>query len=120
MESRLGIGTTRMIVGIISIVLFFLVSLYSCGVGFVNAVENNITGSGSAGLIIGILILTAGIISIAARKSLGGAITTACFYLVSAIIGIPFEEIIILSIVSLVLFCVIFISIVFDLAFRFS
>ena len=120
MQSKSGVATMRMIIGIISVVIFLISGFYACSIGVANTIEGNISGSGLIGFIISFIILTAGIISIAAKRSLGGAITTASFYLISAVVGIPFEEMIFWSVVSLVFFCIIFISIVIDLAYRYS
>ena len=63
--------TWKLVAGILSIVFFFVVMLQSCAAGVVNAIEDNGGTSGSAGLIVGILILVGGIVSIATRKSTG-------------------------------------------------
>lgn len=80
--------TTRMIIGIISIVLFILVSLQSCAAGVGNALQSNGEVSGSAGLILSICMLIAGIVGIAARASKGGAIVAGCFYAFGGLVGV--------------------------------
>ena len=73
--------TTRLVVGIISIVLFLVVAFQSCAAGIGNTLADNGEVSGSAGVLLAFAYLIAGIISVAARKSQGGAITALCFYI---------------------------------------
>lgn len=80
--------TTRMVVGIISMVLFLIVSLQSCVAGLGNTLADNGEVSGSAGFMLALCMLIAGIIAVAARKTKGGTITALCFYAVGGLIGI--------------------------------
>ena len=80
--------TTRMVVGIISMVLFIIISLQSCVAGVGNALADNGEVSGSSGIILAFCMMIAGIISVAARKTKGGTITALCFYVLGGIIGI--------------------------------
>lgn len=79
--------TIRMILGIVSIVLFLLISLQSCAVGLGNTLAENGEVSGTAGLILSFVYLVSGIVAVAARKSIGGSIFSICLYLVGALIG---------------------------------
>lgn len=81
--------TARLVIGIISIVLFFVISFQSCAAGLINTVESNGASDGSAGIFLAFCMLIAGIIGIAARRSKGGAITAGLFYLFGALIAIP-------------------------------
>ncbi len=63
--------TWKLVSGILSCVLFALVSFQSCAAGLSNSLEENGEMSGSAGIIVAILLLTGGIISIATRQSEG-------------------------------------------------
>lgn len=56
--------TSKLVVGIISIVLCFLVVLQSCAAGLGNALENNGEIGGTAGLILALSLLIAGIVAI--------------------------------------------------------
>ena len=56
--------TSKLVVGIISIVLCFLVGLQSCAAGLGNALENNGEIGGTAGLILALSLLIAGIVAI--------------------------------------------------------
>jgi len=80
--------TAKLVIGIISIVLFIIIMFQSCAVGVVNALESNSNDlSGSAGVILAFAMLIAGIIGIAARKSKGAGITAGIFYIVAALVG---------------------------------
>ena len=57
--------TWKLVSGVLSIILFFIVALQSCAAGMVNAMEANGGSSGSAGILVGILMLAGGIVSIA-------------------------------------------------------
>ena len=63
--------TWKLVSGILSIVLFIFVSFQSCAAGMSNALEDNGELSGTAGLLVAILLLTGGIVSIVTRKSNG-------------------------------------------------
>lgn len=80
--------TARMVVGIVSIVLFLIVALQSCAAGVGNALSQNGEVSGSAGIFLAICLLVAGIVSVAARSSRGGTITALCFYAFGGLMGI--------------------------------
>ena len=74
----------KLVSGILSIILFVFVSFQSS-----NALEANGEASGSAGIIVAILMLAGGIVSIATRKSLGkgGNIALIVLFGLAAIIG---------------------------------
>ncbi|MEI3211190.1 MAG: hypothetical protein V8S42_01915 [Lachnospiraceae bacterium] len=63
--------TWKLVSGVLSIILFFIVALQSCAAGMVNAMEANGGSSGSAGILVGILMLAGGIVSIASRNAMG-------------------------------------------------
>lgn len=80
--------TTKLVIGILSIVLFVIVSLQSCAAGIGNTLAENGEASGSAGFLLAVCLLIAGIVGIVTRnKKKGGAITAGVFYLIGAIIG---------------------------------
>lgn len=80
--------TTKLIMEIISIVLFALVSLQSCAAGMANSLQNNGETSGAAGLMLAFCMLIAGIIGICTRKNRTGGIAAGIFYLMGGLIGI--------------------------------
>ena len=63
--------TWKLVAGILSIILFIVVTFQSCAAGVVNAIENDGGTSGSVGVMVAILMLAGGIVSIASRKSIG-------------------------------------------------
>ena len=72
---------TKLVLGIISILLFFLITLQSCTAGLSNALSENGSSSGSLGLFLAIFMLIAGIIGIVTRKSSGKGGTIAVIVL---------------------------------------
>lgn len=80
-------GICRLVIGILSIVLFFLICFQSCAAGIVNAFEANGSSSGTAGVILAVCWLVAGIVGIAGRKSTGAIGTAAGFYIVGGLLG---------------------------------
>lgn len=79
----------KLVTGILCIILTFLVLFQSCAAGLSNALSENGEISGSAGFILSILMLTAGITQIATRKtgSKGGSIACAILFVIAALIG---------------------------------
>lgn len=63
--------TWKLVSGILSMVLFALVSFQSCAVGIGNTIAENGESSGSGGIILAVLMLSGGIVSVATRKSEG-------------------------------------------------
>ncbi|MBQ3664167.1 MAG: hypothetical protein IJR83_05415 [Clostridia bacterium] len=80
--------TARLVIGIISIVLFAFITFQSCFAGIGNALSENGEVSGTAGLLLAISMLVAGIVGIATRKHLYGGFVSAGFYFAGALIGI--------------------------------
>lgn len=79
----------KLVSGILSMVLFILVAFQSCAAGVSNALENNGEVSGSAGLIVAVLMLAGGIVSVATRKSekMGGNIALIILFGLAALLG---------------------------------
>lgn len=79
----------KLVSGILSIILFAVVSLQSCAAGISNALEDNGEVSGSAGFMVAIFMLAGGITSIATRKSSGkgGNIALIILFGLGALIG---------------------------------
>lgn len=90
MEKNKGaLSTGRLVIGIVSIVLFTIISFQSCAAGLSNTLQENDEVSGTAGFILAICMLIAGIVGIVTRNSTSksGAISTAIFYIVGAILA---------------------------------
>lgn len=63
--------TWKLVSGILSIVLFMVVSFQSCAAGIGNAIADNGEVSGSAGILLAVLMLAGGIVSVAVRNAKG-------------------------------------------------
>lgn len=96
----------KKVIGVISIVLFLIVSLQSCVAGLGNTISANGEISGSAGIMLAIFMLIAGIIAIMSRTSKGMTITSIVFYALGGLIGIAnvgsYSDLKIWSILSLI------------------
>ena len=80
--------TWKLVSGILSIVAFFMVAFQSCAAGIGNAMTENGEASGSAGIIVAIMILSGGIVSIATRKGgKGGNIALIVLFGIGALFG---------------------------------
>lgn len=86
--NRNGMKTAKLIIGIISIVLFIIIAFQSCAAGLSNALLENGESSGSAGIIVAFFMLISGIVGISTRNSKGGGITAGVFYALAGIIGL--------------------------------
>ena len=111
-----GARIMRLVVGIIAIVVQLFILLQSCAAGIVNSIFAPKTVAGSAGIIMCISMLTAGIISIAARKTKGGTITAAAFFMFGAVVckidvGL-FKDLIVWSYISLIFAGLLIISLI--------
>lgn len=79
----------KLVAGIISIVLSAFVIFQSCAAGMANAMENNGGVSGTAGMLVAILLMVGGIVSIATRNghAKGGNIALVVVFGLAALIG---------------------------------
>lgn len=97
----------RLIIGIISLVLTFVIGFQSCAAGFVNALEENGQSSGTIGVVTGFLIMVAGIIAICARSSKPGGFVAGGFYVFAFLFGIVnfgnYSDLAVWSVLSLIL-----------------
>lgn len=81
--------TSKLVIGILSIVLSVFVLFQSCAAGVANSLSENGESSGSAGLLVAICMLVAGIVGIATRNGKsGGAFTAGGFYVVAGLLGV--------------------------------
>ena len=80
----------KLVSGILSILMFFIVMLQSCAAGVADAIDNAGCTSGSAGFIVGMLMLAGGITSIATRGSngKGGDIALIVLFGLAGLVGI--------------------------------
>lgn len=79
----------KLVSGILCIVLCLFVLFQSCAVGIGNALQQNMESSGSAGVLVAIMLLAGGIVSIATRNSngKGGNIALIVLFSIGTIIG---------------------------------
>ena len=77
----------RIIIGVISIVISPFIAFQSYAAGIVGIFIGSDSIVGTAGLFQSIFLLTAGILSITARKTRGGSITASAFYIAASAIG---------------------------------
>lgn len=79
----------KLVSGILSIILFVVVSFQSCAAGVANTLIDNGEVSGSAGIIVAILMLAGGIVSVAVRnsKGKGGNIALIILFGLAALMG---------------------------------
>ena len=77
----------RLVIGIVLLVLSVLVLFQSCAAGVVNTLESSDDAGGSAGFIVSIFMIVAGIIGICTRNSGGkaGPVTAAVFLFLGAL-----------------------------------
>lgn len=106
--------TAKLIIGIISMVLFVVIAFQSCAAGIGNTLAENGEVSGSAGFMLALCMMIAGIVGVAGRKSKGATITAGCFYALGGLIGIAnvgsFADLLIWSVLSFVFAAVYIIS----------
>lgn len=81
--------TWKLVSGILSMVLFVVVTFQSCAAGISNALQENGEVSGTAGVLVAIFMLAGGIVSTATRKSVknGGNIALIILFGLAALVG---------------------------------
>lgn len=79
----------KLVSGILSMILFAVVTFQSCAVGVANSLSESEEVSGSAGILLAVLMLAGGIVSVATRKSVknGGNIALIILFGLAALIG---------------------------------
>jgi len=81
--------TTKLVLGILTIVLSAFVLFQSCAAGLANTLSENRESGGTGGLFVALLMLSGGITMIASRKNIsaGGSIAGMILFLLAALIG---------------------------------
>ncbi|WP_343348547.1 hypothetical protein [Terrisporobacter petrolearius] len=96
----------KKVIGIFSIVISGFIGLQSVLVGLGNVFFSPTESSGTAGIMLSIIFLLAGILTLASRDSKGVLITSIVFYILGAVIGLcnfgSFADLQIYSILSLI------------------
>lgn len=81
--------TARLIIGIITFLLSIIILFQSCAAGMVNAIQSNHNDfGGSAGVLVALVSIIAGIIAIVCRNGAKGSIVAGAFYAFGGLIGI--------------------------------
>lgn len=80
--------TTKLVIGITSMVLTCVVLFQSCAASLGDALSNEGGTSGGAGMMVAILMLIAGIVAVATRNSKGGGIVSMVLYALAGLIGL--------------------------------
>ena len=80
-------ATAKLVIGIVSLVLFVLIGFQSCAAGLSNTLSSNGETSGSSGIIVALLMVVSGIVGIVTKnsKSKGGSITCCVLYWISSL-----------------------------------
>ncbi len=99
--------TTRMIIGIVGIVLAMIIMFQSCAARFVEAVEEDTKSTASiAGVMVALAFIVAGIIAICTRRSAPGGFICFSIYTIAGIVGLAghgmYKDLIVWSIISLI------------------
>lgn len=99
--------TARLVIGIISMVLFLIIMFQSCAAGIGEAIMGEDGEGSSSGAFVAWLMLIAGIVGVCTRKGVIGAYITAGIYVLAGIIGISsigsiFGDLVIWGVVSLI------------------
>ncbi|RDY22895.1 hypothetical protein CHF27_011285 [Romboutsia maritimum] len=106
----------KKVIGIMSIVLFLIVSFQSMIAGLGNAISANGEASGSAGIMLAICMLIAGILTLVSKNSKGILITAIVFYVIGGITGLAnvgsYADLQIWSILNLIFAALLIFSIV--------
>lgn len=102
--------TTKLVLGILTIVISCFVLFQSCAAGAANALKDNGESSGTGGAFVALLMLSGGITMIASRKntSKGGSIAGVIIFAIAAIIGFTtagsiFKDLIVWAVVCAIL-----------------
>ena len=80
--------SVRLAMGVLSIVLFIVIFIQSCAAGVVNSMNHSKDVGGSAGLIVGILAMAAGIVGIVNRRNGKGSIIAGAIYILGGLLGV--------------------------------
>lgn len=81
--------TAKLVLGILTLVASALVLFQSCAAGVANTLGETGEVSGTAGMLVAVIMITGGIVEIATRKSLGKGVSMVLFlmFLFAALLG---------------------------------
>lgn len=102
--------TTKLVLGILTIVTSCFVLFQSCASGAANALEDNGESSGTGGAFVALLMLAGGVTMIASRRntSKGGSIAGIIIFGIAAVIGFAsagtiFKDLLVWSVICMIL-----------------
>jgi len=106
-QKRAFMKTTKLVIGIFSMVFFIFIVLQSCAAGVANAlIGDTEDNSGSGGIFVALFMLIGGIVGVVTRKEVKGGYFAGVAYLLAAIIGFSslgtFADLVIWSSISLI------------------
>lgn len=83
------VKTAKLVTGILCMAFTIMVLFQSCAAGVFNTLSENGETSGSAGVMLALLMLAGGIVEVATRKSekKGGAVAALILFLLAALFG---------------------------------
>lgn len=79
--------TTKLVIGILSIVLSVFVLFQGCTANVRDAIADDGVTAGMTGVVVAVFMLVAGIVAIATRKGKAGGIVAGVFYLLGGLLG---------------------------------
>lgn len=109
---------TKLVTGVLSIVLFALVTFQSCAAGVSNALEKNGESGGTGGVFLAVCLLVAGIVCLVTRNNQGkgGDIACAIIYVIAGLIGIAsagsYSDLMVWSVIAFVFAAIHIISVI--------
>ena len=84
---KLVVKMTKLVIGIASMVAFIIIMIQSFAAGIINVLQENMSdSSGTAGIILGVLMLAAGIVGVITRSNKIGGIVAGVIFLIGAIV----------------------------------
>lgn len=102
--------TTKLVLGILTIVISCFVLFQSCAAGTANALKDNGESSGSGGAFVALLMLAGGITMIASRRntSKGGSVAAVIIFGIAAVIGFAtagtiFKDLLVWAVICIIL-----------------
>lgn len=85
--------TPKLVLGIISLVMFLFVGFQSCSVGLLTTLGKSSDLGAGAGSLLAIILLVCGILGIAGRRNRSVTLTAGILYIVGGVLAIPNAQI---------------------------
>lgn len=91
--ARRTFALSKLVLGIISLVMFLFVGFQSCSVGLLASLGQSSDLGGSAGALLSIVLLVCGILGIAGRYNRNITLTAGILYIVGGVLALPNAQI---------------------------